>query len=229
MKQATLILATTLCLVAAGILPSASLASGTTVSLWHMDETSGTTMNDSTGTNAGSLSNVTLGVPGLVNTGYSFDGVSSIVTVPDNSSLDPGVSNFSFTVSAQFTLIPSKGNDYDLMRKGLNTDDGGDYKLEILPGAQQTIAQAHCEFSGSIADIGITAGPNLADGNWHTITCTKTAISISVTIDGTSYSKLALVGAMSNGAPLTLGGKLKGKKVKDAYIGALDEASFNTG
>jgi hypothetical protein len=194
-----------------------------------MDETSGTTMFDSVGTNNGSLANVAVGVPGLVNTGYGFNGSSSIVTVPDNSSLDPGASDFSFTVSAQFTVVPGKGADYDLLRKGLNTDTGGDYKLEILPAAKGTIGQAHCEFTGSVAISGITAGPNLADGSWHTITCTKTASSIRVTIDGQTFSKSALVGAMANGAPLTLGAKLKGKYVKDAYTGALDEASFSLG
>lgn len=229
MKRVGVLVAPVLGIVLAGVLVSSSLAAGTTVSSWHMDETSGTIMTDSTSTNNGTLANVALGVPGQANTGYGFDGSSSIVTVPDSSNLDPGAGDFSFTVSAQFTVVPAKGADYDLFRKGLNTDDGGDYKLEILPGAQGTIAQAHCEFAGSITTSGITAGPNLADGQWHTITCAKTAQSISVKIDGQTFSKLAVVGAMSNGAPLTLGAKLKGKKVKDAYVGALDEASFIVG
>ncbi len=216
-------------LVVTGVLVSAGLATGMTVSVWHMDELSGTTMTDSVGTNPGTLSNVTAGVPGFLNTAYAFDGNSSIVTVPDSPTLDPGSSDFSFTVSAQFTAIPAKGSDYDLMRKGLNTDDGGDYKLEILPSSLGTSAQAHCEFSGTVADIGITAGPNLADGQWHTITCSKTPLSIGVTIDGQAYSKSAVVGAMQNGAALTLGAKLKGKRIKDAFAGQLDEASWNVG
>ena len=90
-------------------------------------------MFDSAGPNSGTLSNITLGVPGLAGTAYGFNGVDSIVTVPDSPTLNPGSSDFSFTLSVRFTLIPK--SDYDLLRKGLSTTQGGDYKLEALSGS----------------------------------------------------------------------------------------------
>lgn len=214
-------------LVATAGLASSAEAGSTLVSVWHMDETSGTTMFDSVGQNNGTPSNVTLGVPGLLGTAYGFDGIDSIVTVPDSPSLNPGSADFSFTVSVRFTIIPK--SDYDLFRKGLSTTKGGDFKLEALSTQHGAAAQAHCLFAGSTGSSRIVAGPNLADGVWHTISCAKTTKSISLTIDGQTFTKPASVGSISDSAPLTLGAKLKGKKLQDRYVDAMDEASFSLG
>jgi hypothetical protein len=198
---------------------------GSEVSAWHMDETSGTTMVDSVGGNNGMLSDVTLGEPGIAGTAYGFNGQDSIVTVPDSPSLDPGNADFSFTISAQMTVVPA--TDYDLFRKGLNTTDGGDYKLEAVSAQNGTIAQAHCVFEGSENTGQITAGPNLADGQWHTLTCWKNATAIGVIVDGQSFWHSVTVGSIGSSAPLTIGAKLKGTLAKDQFDGTLDEASFS--
>lgn len=198
---------------------------GTPVSVWHMDETSGTTMVDSVGGNNGTLSDVTLGQPGVSGTAYGFNGQDSIVTVPDSPSLDPGNADFSFTISAQMTVVPAL--DYDLFRKGLNTTDGGDYKVEAVPAQNGTIAQAHCVFEGSVNTGQISGGPNLADGQWHTLTCWKNATAIGVIVDGQSFWHSVTVGSIGSSAPLTIGAKLKGRYVKDQFNGNLDEASFS--
>ncbi len=184
-------------------------------------------MLDTAGANNGTLSNITLGVPGFAGAAYGFDGVDSVVIVPDSPSLNPGSSDFSFTLSVRFTVIPE--SDYDLLRKGLSTTKGGDYKLEALSRQHGAAAQAHCLFSGASGSSQIVAGPNLADGNWHTISCAKTAKSISVTIDGQTSMKSASVGSISNTAPLTLGAKLKGTKLQDRYVDAMDEVSVSLG
>jgi hypothetical protein len=195
------------------------------VSLWHMDETSGSKMVDSVGDNDGTLKNVTLNQPGLVNRAYSFNGTSSMVTVPDNASLDPGASDFSFTASVKFSQVPQ--SDYDIVRKGLSTDTGGDYKMEILPKDNHTTALASCHYSGSRTSSTLTKGPNLADGAWHTITCKKTATSISITIDGQTFTKTVTVGSISNNGRLTVGAKMKGASGADWYKGLMDEVSVS--
>ncbi len=192
-----------------------------------MDELSGTAMLDSVGQNNGMLSNITLGVSGLAGTAYGFDGVDSIVTVPDSPTLNPGSSDFSFSVSVRFTIIPA--SDYDLLRKGLSTTKGGDYKLEAVSTQHGAAAQAHCLFAGSKGSSQVVAGPNLADGLWHTISCAKTTKSIGLTIDGQTFTKSASVGSITNSAPLTLGAKLKGSKLQDRYVDAMDEAIFSLG
>src|SRR5439155_12704584 len=109
---------------------SAHAASAATVALWHMDETSGSTMRDSVGANNGTLKNVALGKSGFLHSAYGFNGSSSIVTVPSSSALNPGSADFSFLVHVKFSKLPP--TDYDLLRKGLSSTAGGDYKLEIL-------------------------------------------------------------------------------------------------
>ena len=60
-------------------LTSPAAAGAATVALWHMDETSGTTMTDSRGANHGRLRRVDLGLPGFSGTAYGFAGLGSIV------------------------------------------------------------------------------------------------------------------------------------------------------
>ena len=60
----------------------AAASAAVTVSSWHMNETSGTTMFDSGAAGRhGTLTNVGLGAPGVFSPGYSFNGSSSIATV----------------------------------------------------------------------------------------------------------------------------------------------------
>src|SRR5215211_9209399 len=94
--------------IAAGLLValvSAPAASAATVSLWHMDETSGTTIADSIGANTGRLRNVSLGQPGVLGTGYGFSGTRSIVTIPSSASLNPGAADFSATVHVSTSTV----------------------------------------------------------------------------------------------------------------------------
>src|SRR5881398_2726469 len=101
---------------------------GTIVAQWNMDETSGTTMFDSSGNgNNGTATNVL-----MTGAGYTFDGSSSKVVVKDSPSLAIGASDFSYTVTFQTSRIPPQGTDYDLIRKGLGTGTGGEFKLEIV-------------------------------------------------------------------------------------------------
>jgi hypothetical protein len=209
-------------------LPPSAAAAGTLVAQWHMDETSGTTMVDSSGAgNNGTLSDVALGQPGVSGTAYSFNGVDSSVTVPDSSSLDPGSSNITFTVNVNFAAIPA--TDYDLLRKGLSNTNGGDYKVEILKKKSGTEAWASCFFGGSAAGKGVTFRQNLADSRWHSITCTKTSGSISVIVDGQTTTKSVTIGSIANSSPLWLGAKFKGTTPKDRYIGLMDEVSIQIG
>ena len=72
------------------------------ISFWRLNETSGTTANDSTDGNAGTYENgVTLGVPSGVytdtdNTATLFDGTSQFVEVPFAANINPP----QFTVEA---------------------------------------------------------------------------------------------------------------------------------
>jgi hypothetical protein len=190
------------------------------VALWHMDETSGSTMLDSAGQNDGTLNSVTPGLPGFSGLAYGFNGSSSYVSVPSAASMNPGSGNFSFTIVLQATgTPPPPPEDWDLIRKGDITTQGGEYKMEF-----QNSGQASCGFKGThYAEL--VAGPALNDGQWHTITCVKTASDIELIVDGQTFSTPATVGSISNTAPVVIGSH----PGADWYQGSLDEAAISIG
>jgi len=211
--------ATALVLVAAPV-----LAAPSTAALWHMNETSGSTMRDASGHgNDGTLRNIRLGVPGVGGTtGYGFDGRSSVALVPDAASLDPGASDLVVSVRVAFTKVPA--DDYDLIRKGLSSTKGGDWKIEIVNVSGKAIAR--CYLRGSSGSWQKTTGPNLADGRWHTISCEKHASTAVLSVDGQVWKRSSSVGSIANAATLSIGAKAEGG---DWYQGSMDEVSVTIG
>jgi methionine-rich copper-binding protein CopC len=196
----------------------------TTVALWHMETLP--TMTDSSGNGlngTASSSGVSL-VPGLNSgNGYHFSGTGH-VTVPNKALLNPGTADFSVTVHVRFTAAPS--GDYDLIRKGLSSATGGEWKMEIFPSSTLK-APAYCLFKDGAGKVAALRGnANLNDGTWHTITCAKTSTAIKLTVDSTTLSKAATLGSISNTADLVVGQKLGGG---DQYVGDMDEVSVSSG
>jgi hypothetical protein len=199
---------------------AAPSTAATPVAVWHMEETSGTTMVDSAGTNKGTLHSVILGVAGSSGLGYGFNGTSSYVSVPDSPTLDPVASNLTFSVSFKTTSLPAKA-DWDLARKGTYTTAGGEWKAELQPAGQ-----ASCAFKGNLRYRYLQAGPTtLADGKWHTLTCTKTDSAIMLTIDGQTFTKTGKVGSIDNASSVIIGAY----PGKEWFKGTLDEVSISTG
>ena len=62
--------------------------------------------------------------------GYTFDGHSGYVSVPNAATLNPGAADIAITVGFTLDGNPGAGNDYDLVRKGLAGTKGGDFKVE---------------------------------------------------------------------------------------------------
>lgn len=194
----------------------------TSVGLWHMDETSGTTAYDNSGSgNNGALTDVTFVSPGFGGSGgaYSFNGTSSKVKVPNSTSLNPGSQDFTITVHVNFTALPGSVGDYDVVRKAAS---GTFYKIEISGKGQ-----AVCLFKGTITKGKVAFGPALNDGSWHTITCTKASGSVTSTVDGQASSHAFTMGSISNSSPLMLSGKKTG--TDDLYHGVMDEVSIDIG
>jgi hypothetical protein len=207
-------------LVVAGS-PAPASAATRTVALWYMNETSGTVMHDWSGhRNRGTLHHVTLGEPSRHGSAYGFNGHSSYVHVSDSPSLDPGSAPFSITVNLRFGRVPAKNHDYDVLRKGLSTTRGGDYKIEILH-----TGMALCLFKGSARALSFTHGPNLGDGRWHKVTCAKRDHSIRLVVDGTVYSRSGTVGTIANSYGVNIGAKPE----EDYFQGRIDGAHIVLG
>jgi hypothetical protein len=178
--------------------------------VWHMDETSGSVMHDSSGH----------GFNG--SKAFGFNGTSSKVIVPDVAGLNPGTKDLVVSVHVAFSAVPA--DDYDLIRKGLQTTAGGDWKIEIVRVNGAAIAR--CYLRGSSGSWQKTTGPNLADGAWHTITCERHATTVQMSVDGTVWKKTTSIGSISNTAALSIGAKASGG---DWMKGTIDEVSITIG
>src|SRR6266508_3497812 len=191
------------------------------VALWHMDETSGTLMYDSIAGHTGSLHSVQPGLPGFSGFAYGFNGSSSYVSVPSAGDLNPRSADITISIRVQttFTAPPPPG-DWDLIRKGLYTTTGGEYKMEF-----QESGQASCGFKGSAGYAELIAGPALNNGQWHMIQCVKTSSAIKVIVDGQTFSQAANVGSIANTTSVVIGAR----PGSDWYEGSLDEASIQIG
>lgn len=212
------------CLAATSLLIVAAptpAAAATTAALWHMDETSGQMLDASGSGNSGSLQNVTRVTPGFNGSGraYSFNGSNSRVVIPNSPSLNPGSQDITISVHVKFASRPSGSvGDYDLVRK---QKPNAVYKVEILGSGK-----AFCKFKGSGGNVAISAGPVLADNQWHTIVCRKTASQVTLTVDGSNFTKNGSAGSISSTIAVTLGAK---PNSGDWYKGLMDEVSIITG
>jgi Concanavalin A-like lectin/glucanases superfamily len=188
-----------------------------TVALWHMDETSGSVMRDSVGSHNGTIFSAQLGLPGFLGTAYGF--TKSYVSVPSAGDLNPGSSNLTVTLHVKTTSAPASP-DWDLIRKGLYTTAGGEFKMEYQPSGQ-----ASCGFNGSSNYGELMAGPAINDGKWHTVQCIKTASAIKVVVDGVAFSKTVTIGSIANTDSLPIGAR----PGSEYFNGSLDEASVQVG
>lgn len=197
----------------------------TTAALWHMEDPS--VMTDSSGHGNNGKTTAITAVTGSSGKGYHFNGKTSVVSVADKASLDPGTAAMRITAHVRFTVAPSKSvGDYDLIRKGLAGTKGGDWKMEIFPTSSRP-APAYCFFQDANGKkASVRGAQNLADGKWHTITCAKTSSSVSVTVDGKTTSVSAKLGSIANSQALALGQKPGGG---DKYLGDMDEVSIEIG
>jgi hypothetical protein len=212
-------------LLAAAVLSLAapSGASAAVVASWHMNETSGTTMIDSVGGNNGTLRKVQLGQPSFDGSlAYRFAGLGSVATVPSSAALNPGAADYTVTLHFRTSTV-TKDDSGDVIRKGLSTNSKTFWKVELRPNAAHTSARLRCYFRGTSAAASIYATPVVTDGRWHTVQCVKTATAIGVVFDGTTRTKAAKVGSISNGATLSIGAK---SATDDAYNGLVDEVSI---
>jgi hypothetical protein len=217
--------------VTAVLVPGNTAHASSSTHTWSMNEANdaGTMIDSGSPTQTdGSWTNIQAGVPGFAGTAYRFNGTSR-VTVADNASLDPGSDTFTATVHVRFTDMPTDavGGDFDLIRKGLGTTKGGYWKIEIYPNSAHTKALGLCQMKGSSNSVKISGSPrSLNDGQWHTISCTKTSSDVTLAVDGTNYRKTVALGSIANADALTLGSKNIGG---DWYSGDMDEVTFNIG
>jgi hypothetical protein len=205
------------------LLTAAPAHAATVVAAWDMED-AGSTMADSSGHgHTGTLHGVTVRQPGQSGFGYGFNGKPSYVTVPSAADFSPGTANIRMSLSVRFSVLPSAAvGDYDLIRRGLAGTKGGDYKLEILGSGR-----AFCLFRGSGGPVSFSAGPNLADNRWHSLSCARIGKSVVLTVDGATFTKAGTTGTIANTSAVFIGAK--DGAGGDQYRGLMDSVSISVG
>jgi Concanavalin A-like lectin/glucanases superfamily len=190
-----------LCMIAvalAGVFALAQKADAAWVLHWgaHMNERSGTVMNDFVANRDGQHEGVGLGVlgPAGKGTAYHFDGTTSAAWVAAAGLEPPGTRSVRVSVWIKPDRLPAASPEPDIVKRGYSASSPGLYKVEYLSNRH-----ASCGFKGTLAGVGhVTGGPELDDGLWHRIVCTKTSTRITLNVDGqTVASKAIAVGSIN--------------------------------
>jgi len=199
--------------------------------IWWMDETTGRTMADSSGNgNNGTTNHVIM----TGRTGYVFRPEDrSKVVVPNSATLNPRDRVFSFTVAVRSSAVPAPGADYDLLRKGIGSTAGGEYKLEIVESHGE--GRAFClvkDSDGTGAKVKGTT--NVTDGRLHKLRCTKTSSRLRLQVDALDPRTKTVtsgLGSISNASALVIGAKSPTVTggAGDWYRGALLQARIDIG
>jgi len=225
-----------LVLAAAVALPLAAapaMASASTIAAWEMNESAryGGVMHDSTSNNI----NGNIGdkvqrheVRGD-RVGYRFfvdgskgAGQDRLVTVADRDALDPGKRTYVVEVG-----IRTGASNQNIIQKGQANTTGGFFKVDMTKGI------VYCVFKGSTGKRSIGSGIRLDDAARHLIKCKRQGQEVSITVDGKTPRRISgPTGNISNGDPLTIGGKkyCNGDTVGcDYFVGVLDRIVLRAG
>lgn len=175
------------------------------VAEWTFDETSGTTANDSAGTNDGAL----LGDPTWSPTGghdgsgaLVFDGTGDGVQIPTAAALEPG----SLSILMWMKGTRTANGEWDtLLQKGANACEAGSYGLQAYArtpniSAGRLLARVETSTVGNYAGF---TGPeaNLWNGNWHLVGWTYDADSDAATLYVDGIASPAVGVDLSYGLP----------------------------
>ena len=197
-----------------------------------MDETAGSVMVDASPShNDGAIGSSIV----LTGNSYQFPGPNTttsdptrLVTVPHASSLSSGSQDL--RVSISFRTVSA--GEHNLIQKGQSTTPGGFWKLELNPDGP-TPGIARCTFKGSSGGGSVTSSRVLNDGAWHSMTCRRTASTISLTIDGVTTAKSLRTGSIANTKPVSIGGKVSCNPSSgnecDYFVGEIGDASIEVG
>jgi hypothetical protein len=209
-----------------GAMLVASPAWAVPVATWQMDELLGSTqMIDSSGDNHGTPTDVVQTGP-VVGT-YLFNGSTSRVSVPDNNSLDPLEKDITLRARVKVGGTSLDDDSYDVVRKGLSSTPGGDYKMEIKRASNPAVGKLHCLFKGAGGRVRKVAAPDIVDGGWHTLECIKTSNSVVARVDGgKSYTATGSTGSISNAKEVLVGAK-QTNPFDDMFDGEMDFVSID--
>jgi hypothetical protein len=121
---------------------------------------------------------------GIVRRGAGFPSACrgcgrALLQVQDDSSLDPRVRAFRLGAAVRLNQRQSRpGRDPNIMQKGLFTQAGGQFKLELVGSSPR------CVVLGRKGRSTTPTGPSIDDRRWHRLRCSRQGRTVSLWVDG---------------------------------------------
>lgn len=198
----------------AAIIPSATL-----ISHWKLDETSGSTAEDSEDAHNGTISGATVNQDGKLDTGFSFDGNEDYTSVSDHDDLDFS-SGEDFSI---FAWVKTTTKNYGrIVEKRQYPGDAIGYYL-CIDSNGYFLAGVDLGVNGS----GVAGTTDIADGIWHHVGLVRDNDTIEAFVDGASIgTNIGASGDLSNSNYLYIGND---RCLWFDYTGYIDDVRFYQG
>jgi hypothetical protein len=144
-----------------------------------------------------------------------------VLEAVDDVDLNPATRAFRYgvTVAVGRTQLSKSAN---VMQKGV-AGTGSQWKL--LLGAGQGKAQCVVTGQGATTAYVAKSDVSVADGNWHQLSCVRSATALAIVVDGRQRSQVTLPATLtiSNNLPLRVGAANFSTRT-DRFNGYLDDA-----
>jgi regulation of enolase protein 1 (concanavalin A-like superfamily) len=181
------------------------------VAAWAFDEGTGTSVQDSIGTNHGTLSGGAVWTDGRYGRSVSFDGADDSASVPDAAALDLAAAA---TVEAWVMPASVAGAGSVVAKQASN---GVAYRLQASDEAGLPAAS----FNAGTGEVRVTGPASLAVNTWSHVAATYDGSALRIFVNGSQVASRGLAGGLTQTTGvLRIGG---GSILADWFQGRIDD------
>ena len=150
---------------------------------------------------------------------------NALIDVPDSPSLDPMLADFEW--GARILLKSTEtANGENILQKGRYGETGGQWKLQVdhSAGIPSCVVSGKVPGQTTVKQVVLMASIGVANGQWHQITCRRSAAGVAIIIDGVIRGSAAMpVVLLDSAADVTVGAKDVEGSDNDQFLGVLDD------
>jgi hypothetical protein len=135
-----------------------------------------------------------------------------------DDSLNPGTRPLRYGASVLMTEA-DLADGANVLQKGYSVGGMGQFKLQV----DHRLGHPSCVIAGRSRIYRAEPQVSVADGQWHDVTCARSATRLAIIVDGVELRSVPVPASLSiaNAEPLRIGGK-GANKGNDQYAGQID-------